>query len=200
MELITIKTSTIGDLHNWTYGNPQGNSELLKENATITRERGSYNPDLYRLALPKLDINFPVFAKGSTRASVTVSIILLLFGSEELEEALKKLTDIRTKLPEKHNPECTIPNGTVWDCASAFADTMAQNRPEEQPEEAHWKFMAVIRKFDMEEEFENQALPELYQAHSTFQHTHHDGYPTEYHDQSISSYHVVLPAIFGDCQ
>jgi len=45
--------------------------------------------------------------------------------------------------------------------------------------------MAVICKFDTEEKFENQSLPELYATHVCFQHTHHDAYPTEYYDEAL---------------
>jgi hypothetical protein len=63
---------------------------------------------------------------------------------------------------------------------------MAPNRPQkEEPKDAHWEFMAVVRKFDTEEKFENQALPELYATHGTFQHTRHDVYPTEYYDEAL---------------
>lgn len=63
---------------------------------------------------------------------------------------------------------------------------MALNHSQDgKPEEAHWEFMGVVRKFDMEEEFEDQPLPELYTTHSTFRHTYHDAYPEEAEDELL---------------
>ncbi|KAJ4011880.1 hypothetical protein NW752_004277 [Fusarium irregulare] len=62
---------------------------------------------------------------------------------------------------------------------------MALNHPQDgKPEEAHWEFLGVVRKFDMEEKLD-QPLPELYTTHGTFGHTFHHAYPEEAEDDFL---------------